>query len=125
MWVWHAAVCSTSLGRMVRSVAATARRAEKRQRTVEEQRKIDSEQAARQKQSAQSGGSAEWGAYFELVRGFRAQQGSKWLGVVPKKLRLQGKSVGQWCKRQRQLQVRQPVLAAWTRAVSRDSTGML
>ena len=92
---------------MVRSAAATARRAEKRERTVEEQRKIDSEQAARQKQAALSGGSAEWDAYFELVRSYKAQQGSKWLGVVPKKLRLQDKSIGQWCKRQRQLQVRQ------------------
>eukprot|EP00961_Rhodomonas_salina_P179248 2418617-Rhodomonas_salina.1 len=86
---------------MARSAAAVARRAEKRGRPVEEQKKIDREtakkqDAARKEQEKTGGGDQdEWNSYLALVREFKESQGKKWLGIVPKKLRLQTKAVGQ------------------------------
>ena len=64
---------------MTRSAAATARRAEKRQRSIEEQKKVDGEQEAARKASELAGGDKdEWDAAYQLVCEYKEQQGKKW-----------------------------------------------
>ena len=97
---------------MTRSEAALARRAAKRGRTVAEQGEKDRAtiapacQASQREEQEAPGDADEWTRCYTLVCEYRESQGSNWLGIVPKKLRLNSKAVGQWCKRQRQLQAR-------------------
>ena len=99
-------------GAMTRSEAALARRAAKRGRTVAEQGEKDRAtiapacQASQREEQEAPGDADEWNRCYTLVCEYRESQGSNWLGIVPKKLRLNSKAVGQWCKRQRQLQAR-------------------
>ncbi len=59
--------------------AATARRAAKRQRSIDEQKKIDSEQEALRKATeAVGGGEDEWASNFKLLLQYKGEQGRKW-----------------------------------------------
>ena len=67
---------------------ATARRAAKRQRSIEEQKKIDSEQEASRKaaeaveyrgnMTLALEGEDEWTSHFQLLLQYKGEQGRKW-----------------------------------------------
>jgi len=64
--------------------AATARRAAKRQRSIDEQKKIDSEQeASRKAAEAAGGGEDEWASNFKLLLQYKGEQGRKWWAARP------------------------------------------
>lgn len=67
--------------------AATARRAAKRQRSIDEQKKIDSEQeASRKAAEAAGGGEDEWASNFKLLLQYKGEQGRKWWAARPVEL---------------------------------------
>jgi hypothetical protein len=72
-------------------------------RPARDEKTKDAAQEAGEKSGEEAG---SWDSSFQLLREFKEEQGTKWLGVVKKKIQFKGRPLGQWCKRQRQLKSR-------------------